>query len=124
MEMPVRFIIDELVAIDRENRIAELERQVQELTETLGRLTDALSVDEENQLTIRATGIEIESDADLKIEAAGNLEISAGGNLDVSAAAQTSSVAMARFSGIIQCETITATTVIGSNYTPGAGNVM
>jgi hypothetical protein len=30
---------------------------------------------------------------------------------------------MARFSGVVQCETIIATSVVGSSYTPGAGNL-
>jgi hypothetical protein len=31
--------------------------------------------------------------------------------------------AMAQFSGVVQCSTLIATTVVGTNYTPGAGNV-
>ncbi|OJY36755.1 MAG: hypothetical protein BGP06_13750 [Rhizobiales bacterium 65-9] len=31
---------------------------------------------------------------------------------------------MANFSGVIRCETIIATTVVGTSYTPGAGNIM
>jgi hypothetical protein len=30
---------------------------------------------------------------------------------------------MSTFSGIVQCDTIIATTVVGTTYTPGAGNV-
>jgi hypothetical protein len=31
--------------------------------------------------------------------------------------------AMATFSGVVQCQTLIATTVVGTSYTPGAGNV-
>jgi hypothetical protein len=33
------------------------------------------------------------------------------------------SAAMAKFAGTIQCDTIIAKNVVGSSYTPGAGNV-
>jgi phage gp45-like len=30
---------------------------------------------------------------------------------------------MSKFSGVIQCDTIIATAVVGTSYTPGAGNI-
>ena len=30
---------------------------------------------------------------------------------------------MAQFSGVVKCETLIATTVVGTSYTPGAGNI-
>jgi hypothetical protein len=31
--------------------------------------------------------------------------------------------AMAKFSGVVKCEVLLATTVVGTTYTPGAGNI-
>ena len=31
---------------------------------------------------------------------------------------------MARFSGVVQCDTLIANSVVASSYTPGVGNVM
>jgi hypothetical protein len=44
-----------------------------------------------------------------------NVEVTAG-TVDVNAA-------MSKFSGIVKCDVLQATTVISSTYTPGAGNV-
>ena len=30
---------------------------------------------------------------------------------------------MAKFSGVVECETLVANSVVAANYTPGAGNV-
>jgi len=30
---------------------------------------------------------------------------------------------MSKFSGVVQCDTLIATTVVGTTYTPGAGNI-
>jgi len=30
---------------------------------------------------------------------------------------------MSKFSGVVQCDTLIATSVVASSYTPGAGNV-
>jgi hypothetical protein len=35
----------------------------------------------------------------------------------------TVDAAMARFSGIVKCETLISTSVISTSYTPGAGNI-
>jgi hypothetical protein len=35
----------------------------------------------------------------------------------------TVDAAMAKFSGVVKCETLIATTVVSSVYTPGAGNI-
>jgi hypothetical protein len=43
--------------------------------------------------------------------------------VNVTAPQVSVSAAMSTFSGIVQCDTIIATTVVGTTYTPGAGNV-
>jgi hypothetical protein len=35
----------------------------------------------------------------------------------------TVDAAMAKFSGVVKCEVLIATSVVGTSYTPGAGNV-
>ncbi len=44
-------------------------------------------------------------------------------SLSVSAASVNVSAAMSQFSGVVQCDTLIANTVVGTSYTPGAGNI-
>jgi uncharacterized protein involved in type VI secretion and phage assembly len=44
-------------------------------------------------------------------------------SLSVSASSVNVSAAMSQFSGVVQCDTMIANTVVGASYTPGAGNV-
>ena len=44
-------------------------------------------------------------------------------SLSVSASSVTVNAAMSQFSGVVQCDTMIATTVVGTSYTPGAGNI-
>jgi uncharacterized protein involved in type VI secretion and phage assembly len=43
--------------------------------------------------------------------------------LTVSAPTVTVNAAMSQFSGVVQCDTLIANTVVGASYTPGAGNI-
>jgi hypothetical protein len=43
--------------------------------------------------------------------------------VDVSAGMVTVDAAIAKFSGIVKCETLISTAVVSSSYTPGAGNI-
>lgn len=43
--------------------------------------------------------------------------------LQMNAATMNFNTSMAMFSGVIQCQTIIANSVVGASYTPGAGNV-
>lgn len=43
--------------------------------------------------------------------------------LSVSASSVTVNAAVSQFTGVVQCDTLIANTVVGSSYTPGAGNV-
>jgi uncharacterized protein involved in type VI secretion and phage assembly len=67
-----------------------------------------------NSATFESGGITITAAASVKIEAA-KVEVSAG-------MVQVDS-ALAKFSGVVQCQTLIATSVVSSSYTPGAGNV-
>lgn len=53
----------------------------------------------------------------------GKVTITAASSLDVSAPMVKVDAAMSKFSGMVKCDVLQATTVIASTYTPGAGNI-
>lgn len=67
-----------------------------------------------NSVVMESSGITITAAAQVKVEAA---------NVKVSAGMVTVDAAMAKFSGVVKCEVLIATSVVGTSYTPGAGNV-
>ena len=68
-----------------------------------------------NTITMDSSGI--------TITAAAQVKISAGATVQVDAAQMTVNAGMAQFSGVVQCQTLIATSVVGTSYTPGAGNI-
>jgi uncharacterized protein involved in type VI secretion and phage assembly len=68
-----------------------------------------------NTVTLDSQGVSVQAASKVKVSAS-QVEISAG-QVKVDAA-------MSSFSGMVKCDVLKATTVIGSTYTPGAGNVM
>lgn len=67
-----------------------------------------------NIITLDAAGIHIQSAAKLNIDCA---------QMTVSTGQVTLNSGMVKVSGVVQCDTIIANSVIGSSYTPGAGNI-
>lgn len=67
-----------------------------------------------SKITVDSQGISLETGSKVKVQAS-QVEVSAG-MVKVDAA-------MSTFSGMVKCDVLKATTVIGSVYTPGAGNV-
>jgi hypothetical protein len=65
-------------------------------------------------ITLDAAGIRIQSSSAIKIEAA---------QLALSAGQVSLNAPMVKAAGVIQCDTIIANSVVGSSYTPGAGNI-
>ena len=59
----------------------------------------------------------------ITINAAAKVTITAGAQVEVNAGMVTVNAAMSKFSGVVQCDTMIATTVVGTSYTPGAGNI-
>ena len=51
------------------------------------------------------------------------VQVTAASSMSVTAPQLNVNAAMATFSGIVQCQVMQATTVVGTTYTPGAGNV-
>lgn len=70
-----------------------------------------------------ANGNSVElASAGMTVTAAATVEIKAA-KVTVSAGMVEVDSAMARFSGIVQCQTLISTSVVSSSYTPGAGNI-
>lgn len=67
--------------------------------------------------------IEHQNGSSIRIDAAGTITITANATVDVNASAVNVHAPIAIFDGVVQCQTMVATTVVGSTYTPGAGNV-
>jgi len=67
-----------------------------------------------NTVTMKPAGVSIET--------AGKVEIKAS-EVDVTAGMVKVDSALSKFSGVVQCDVLIATTVVGSTYTPGAGNI-
>ena len=65
-------------------------------------------------ITIDPSGVQVQCPATVSVQAS-TVEVSAG-SVNVNAP-------MASFSGVVSCNTLIATTVVGTTYTPGAGNV-
>ena len=58
----------------------------------------------------------------VSVQAASKVKVSAS-QVEVSAGMVKVDAGMSKFSGVVKCDTLIATTVVGSTYTPGAGNV-
>lgn len=67
-----------------------------------------------SKVKIEASGVTIETGGTVKVQAS---------RMTVSAAQVSVDAAMSQFSGIVKCDVLQATTVIGTTYTPGAGNI-
>jgi uncharacterized protein involved in type VI secretion and phage assembly len=65
-------------------------------------------------VTLESSGISIATGAKVEVQAS-TVEVTAG-QVKVNAALST-------FSGMVKCDVLQATTVIGTTYTPGAGNI-
>ncbi len=75
------------------------------------------------KMTVNAGGASIKIEpSGVTVETGAKVSISAS-TLEVSAGMVTVDAGLSRFSGVLQCDTLVATTVVASTYTPGAGNV-
>ena len=79
--------------------------------------------DAAGRVTISGQGSTIRIDASgVTIQAGGNVEVEAG-KVKVNAGLVNVDAGMAKFSGVVECATLVADSVVASSYTPGAGNV-
>jgi uncharacterized protein involved in type VI secretion and phage assembly len=67
-----------------------------------------------NSVVLETQGITVQASAKVTVTAS---------LVEVSASMVTVNAGMSRFSGVVQCDTLIATTVVGTTYTPGAGNI-
>lgn len=68
-----------------------------------------------NSIQMQSSGITITSSAKVTINAGATVEISAG--------MVTVNAGIAKFSGVVQADTIVTNSVVSASYTPGAGNI-
>ena len=73
-----------------------------------------LSDGDGNTVTLHAAGITVNAAAKVTINA-GEIEINAG--------TFSLNSGMAKFAGVVQCDTLICNSVVASSYTPGAGNI-
>lgn len=67
-------------------------------------------------------GIDIRSASTVVVSAAAKVELTAS-TIEANAGTFVADAPLARFAGVVQCETLVANSVVASNYTPGTGNV-
>jgi uncharacterized protein involved in type VI secretion and phage assembly len=67
-----------------------------------------------NSVTMDSSGVTVTADSTVSVT---------GNEVTVSASTVSVDAATSTFSGMVICDTLQATTVIGATYTPGAGNV-
>jgi uncharacterized protein involved in type VI secretion and phage assembly len=67
-----------------------------------------------NKIVMDTSGITIETSSKCSISAS---------TVSVSASSVTVDAGMSKFSGVVQCDTLVANSVVSTSYTPGAGNV-
>ena len=71
---------------------------------------------DQTSVTIDSSGVTVNAPT-------AQVQITAASSVSVTAPQVSVNAAMTTFSGIVQCQSIIATTVVGTTYTPGAGNV-
>lgn len=67
-----------------------------------------------NTITIDSSGVTVKSSGTVTVQAS---------SVSVSSGTVSVDAGMSNFSGTVRCDTLIATTVVASTYTPGAGNV-
>ena len=73
------------------------------------------------EFTVAGTTVTFDTQG-VTVQTSGNVDVQAS-KVSVSAGMVTVDAAMSKFSGVVKCDVLQATTVISSTYTPGAGNV-
>lgn len=68
----------------------------------------------EQSVKLGPSGIEVRTSGSVTVDAS---------TVTVNASTVTVNASMSRFSGVVQADTLIATSVVGTTYTPGAGNI-
>jgi hypothetical protein len=98
----------------------------------MGVVTISLNVTPTPSLSISVAGNTVDiGPTGVSVTAAGTLSVTSAGTVSVTAASATVTApvlainsAVATFSGVVIAPTVVATTVVGSTYTPGVGNML
>lgn len=122
-----------------ESQLAVALARIEALEQRLEELEGALSIDSRGNVQLRSEGqlvlyggqgASLASGVSVEIERVGGAVIDLGVNLELSGTTMKPTFAMldvsagtAKFSGTVECDTIFARNVVGSSYTPGAGNI-
>ena len=67
-----------------------------------------------NSIKLESAGVTVTASAKVTINAS---------TVEVSAGMVTVNAGMSKFSGVVQCDTLISNSVVGTSYTPGAGNI-
>ena len=67
-----------------------------------------------NSIVLDSTGVTVTASGRLRVHAS---------TVETEAGMQTVNAGMSKFSGIVQCDTLIANSVVAASYTPGAGNI-
>lgn len=86
----------------------------QNLTLTDGPGSIGISDGNGNSVTFETSGIAVNASAKVSISAS---------QIEVSAGMVTVDAGMTKFSGVVQCDTLIANSVVSASYSPGAGNI-
>ena len=84
------------------------------ITVTDGNGGEVAIVREGQSITMTSSEVSIVSSAKVSVQAS---------TVEVSASMVKVDAGMSRFSGVVQADTVIATSVVGTTYTPGAGNI-
>ncbi|MCK7611543.1 hypothetical protein [Roseibium sediminicola] len=84
---------------------------------------EARIADLESVISLQNQDVIISAPKSVLIQGQDTVEVSAGSKVIVSASLSETNAAVARFSGIVECDVLKANTVISASYTPGAGNI-
>ena len=104
-------------------RVAIVEESGAEAKVEITTPNQASAVIADGSITLSVGGSTIVLDsAGVKIETGATVEVK-GSQVKVEAGQVDVQSAMASFSGVVKCQTLQATSVIASSYTPGAGNM-
>lgn len=68
----------------------------------------------EHSVKLSSSGVDVRTSGSVNVDA---------GTVTVNASTVTVNASMSRFSGVVQADTVIATSVVGTTYTPGAGNI-
>jgi hypothetical protein len=117
--------------------IKQLQTLINALESRVGKLETAVTVEDDGSVLIHARNLTLYADRLLQLtgdqtEVRGNsmLNLMAFGTfslqsnmMEVSTGQVALSTGMLRVAGTVKCDTIIANSVVGSSYTPGAGNI-